>query len=111
MEAAASGADGPRVPLPAPHLPHRCGRRRASLRRAGARRRGRGRSRIAEGRGRSRQEGPPGAYGQEKAGPKAVEEVAEGEKLWDRRHIHTGFASATTSPGSRGGTPTAITPT
>ncbi len=80
-------------------------------RRAGAcRRRGR-RSGIAEGRRGSGEEGSPGASRKEKAGPQSTEEVAEEERLWDRRHIHTGSAWATTSPGNRAGTPTAITPT
>ena len=33
------------------------------------------------------------------------------EVIWDRRHIRTGSAWATTSPGSRAGMPTAIMPT
>ena len=37
--------------------------------------------------------------GKKKPAQKVAEEVAEERKLWDRRHIHTGFASATTSPG------------
>src|SRR5580700_10295717 len=61
LEEAAPRAHGPRLSLPAPHRPHRRRRRRASCGRAAARRcRGCG-SRIAEGRGRGRQEGSPGS--------------------------------------------------
>ena len=68
-----------------------------------------GGSGIAEGRRGSGEEGSPGARRKEKAGRK--DQRSSGRKLWDRRRIHTGSGWATTSPGNRAGTRTAITPT
>ena len=116
LEAVASGADGPRVPLPEAHRAHRGGRCRASRRRAASAsrppRRKRNRTRALRGAVKKARQALAGTAS--KAGSQAEAERSSGgsrRMLWDRRHIHTGFAWATTSPGSRAGMPTAITPT
>ena len=104
LEAVASGADGPRIPLPEAHAHIVVAVAEHHVPAANASRRGCGRSGIAEGRTRRGAEGSQGTDRKKRAKPKPQKKVSR-RQLWDRRHIRTGFASATTSPGSRAGMP------
>ena len=102
LEAAASRADGPRVPLPEAHRAHRRGRRRAPWRRASSAPRLRQPKPNREGRARRGKEGAASAGGNAPPGrsarPSRNRRRVSREELWDRRHIHTDFALGYNKP-------------
>ena len=116
-EAHPSGSDGTRLPLSAPHLAHRdraggegVGQRyKADLVQtveAGAA--GQGRPRRAAEEGAGQEVGGQESSGEEEVGG-ARSPPRKSRRLWDRKSIHTDFASASPSRGDRAGSWSATT--